>query len=205
MSNTVKTKFAGLLRGLLRRLDDNEAPATPTRASSPARVPDGRHPGCRRRSARRSRRRAMPSTPVVRRTPRAGGQSRRIATAAATHPGLVDDGFARQNHADTAAGTMISIPLEKILTQLAFGSVKINFGELRHAAPGVFVNSGGEHDHKPVTLPLNEILTRLNPARFHAGPRKSMLKWPRKSPGHLGRRPGSQNFHRPPNPRRPPP
>jgi predicted regulator of Ras-like GTPase activity (Roadblock/LC7/MglB family) len=28
----------------------------------------------------------------------------------------------------------------------------------------VFVNSGGEHDHKPVMLPLNEILTRLNPA-----------------------------------------
>jgi predicted regulator of Ras-like GTPase activity (Roadblock/LC7/MglB family) len=27
----------------------------------------------------------------------------------------------------------------------------------------VFVNSGGEHDHKPVMLPLNEILTRLNP------------------------------------------
>ena len=59
---------------------------------------------------------------------------------------------------------MIAVPLEKILTQLAFGSVKIAFGELRKAAPGVFVNSGGEHDHKPVMLPLNEILTRLNPA-----------------------------------------
>jgi predicted regulator of Ras-like GTPase activity (Roadblock/LC7/MglB family) len=62
------------------------------------------------------------------------------------------------------AGMMIAVPLEKILTQLAFGSVKIAFGELRTAAPGVFVTSGGEHDHKPVMLPLNEILTRLNPA-----------------------------------------
>jgi predicted regulator of Ras-like GTPase activity (Roadblock/LC7/MglB family) len=62
------------------------------------------------------------------------------------------------------AGAMIAVPLEKILTQLAYGSVKIAFGELRKAAPGVFVNSGGEHDHKPVMLPLNEILTRLNPA-----------------------------------------
>jgi predicted regulator of Ras-like GTPase activity (Roadblock/LC7/MglB family) len=62
------------------------------------------------------------------------------------------------------AGMMIAVPLEKILTQLAFGSVKIAFGELRMAAPGVFVNYGGEHDHKPVMLPLNEILTRLNPA-----------------------------------------
>ena len=62
------------------------------------------------------------------------------------------------------AGMVISIPLEKVLTQLARGAVKITFGELRLAAPGVFVNSGGEHDHKPVMLPLNEILTRLNPA-----------------------------------------
>ena len=62
------------------------------------------------------------------------------------------------------AEMVISIPLEKVLTQLARGAVKITFGELRLAAPGVFVNSGGEHDHKPVMLPLNEILTRLNPA-----------------------------------------
>ena len=62
------------------------------------------------------------------------------------------------------AGMVIAIPLEKVLTQLARGAVKITFGELRQAAPGVFVNSGGEHDHKPVMLPLNEILTRLNPA-----------------------------------------
>jgi predicted regulator of Ras-like GTPase activity (Roadblock/LC7/MglB family) len=64
------------------------------------------------------------------------------------------------------AGMVVSIPLEKVLTQLARGAVKITFGELRLAAPGVFVNSGGEHDHKPVLLPLNEILTRLNPALF---------------------------------------
>ena len=32
----------------------------------------------------------------------------------------------------------ISIPLEKILSQLASGSVKISFGELRRAAPQVF-------------------------------------------------------------------
>ncbi len=62
------------------------------------------------------------------------------------------------------AGMVVSIPLEKVLTQLARGAVKITFGELRQAAPGVFVNSGGEHDHKPVMLPLNEILSRLNPA-----------------------------------------
>ena len=74
------------------------------------------------------------------------------------------------------ADPMISIPLEKILTQLAFGSVKITFGELRQAAPGIFVNSGGEHDHKSVTLPLNEILTRLNPARLSRRPVQKHLE-----------------------------
>jgi predicted regulator of Ras-like GTPase activity (Roadblock/LC7/MglB family) len=62
------------------------------------------------------------------------------------------------------AGLTISIPLEKALAQLATGSVKITFGELRHAVPSVFVNSGGEHDAKPVTLPLNHVLAQINPA-----------------------------------------
>ena len=34
MSNSVKTKFAGLLRGLLRRLDDDEAEATAPNAAA---------------------------------------------------------------------------------------------------------------------------------------------------------------------------
>jgi predicted regulator of Ras-like GTPase activity (Roadblock/LC7/MglB family) len=62
------------------------------------------------------------------------------------------------------AGMTISIPVEKALAQLATGSVKITFGEFRHLAPGVFANSGGEHDNKPVTLPLSQILAQINPA-----------------------------------------
>jgi predicted regulator of Ras-like GTPase activity (Roadblock/LC7/MglB family) len=62
------------------------------------------------------------------------------------------------------AAMMISIPVEKALAQLATGSVKITFGEFRQLAPGVFANSGGEHDNKPVTLPLNQILAQINPA-----------------------------------------
>jgi len=53
--------------------------------------------------------------------------------------------------------------VEKVLTQLATGSVKITFGELRQLAPGVFASFGGECDAKPVTLPLNQILAQLNP------------------------------------------
>jgi predicted regulator of Ras-like GTPase activity (Roadblock/LC7/MglB family) len=62
------------------------------------------------------------------------------------------------------AGATMIISIEKVLSQLAHGSVKISFGELRLAAPSLFANSGGENDSRPVTLPLNEILSRLNPA-----------------------------------------
>ena len=57
----------------------------------------------------------------------------------------------------------VSIPVEKTLAQLATGAVKISFGELRLLAPAAFVNSGGEHDSKMISLPLGEILPRLNP------------------------------------------
>jgi len=60
-------------------------------------------------------------------------------------------------------GMTILIPVERVLTQLATGSVKISFGELRQLTPGVFANSGGEHDSKPVALPLNQILAQLHP------------------------------------------
>jgi predicted regulator of Ras-like GTPase activity (Roadblock/LC7/MglB family) len=57
----------------------------------------------------------------------------------------------------------ISVPLEKILSQLASGSVKISFGELRRAAPQVFARET-DRDQVPVSLPLQEILARINPA-----------------------------------------
>jgi predicted regulator of Ras-like GTPase activity (Roadblock/LC7/MglB family) len=57
----------------------------------------------------------------------------------------------------------IAIPLEKVLAQLSRGSVKISFGELRHAAPGIF-SSEADRDRVLVPLPLAEIISRLNPA-----------------------------------------
>ncbi len=57
----------------------------------------------------------------------------------------------------------ISVPLEKILSQLSRGSVKISFGELRLAAPELF-SAEDDRDRVLVPLPLGEILARLNPA-----------------------------------------
>ena len=67
----------------------------------------------------------------------------------------------------------IAIALGKIMPQLALGVVKITFGELRHAAPGLF-DVDQEYDSLPIVLPLNEVLARLstnslirNPAQKH--------------------------------------
>lgn len=57
----------------------------------------------------------------------------------------------------------ISVPLEKVLAQLSRGAVRITFGELRQAAPGVF-SSEPDRDKVLVGLPLSEIVPRLNPA-----------------------------------------
>jgi predicted regulator of Ras-like GTPase activity (Roadblock/LC7/MglB family) len=57
----------------------------------------------------------------------------------------------------------VAIPLEKILSQLSRGAVKITFGELRQAAPALFTEDN-DRDKALVTLPLAEILPRLNPA-----------------------------------------
>ncbi len=65
-------------------------------------------------------------------------------------------------HADAGSLT-ISVPLERILAQLSRGAVRIPFGDLRQAAPTLF-RPEPERDQVMVTLPLGEILARLNPA-----------------------------------------
>ena len=57
----------------------------------------------------------------------------------------------------------ISLPLDKVLSQLSRGAVRLSFGELRQAAPSVF-SSETDRDRVLVQLPLNEILAQLNPA-----------------------------------------
>ena len=62
-----------------------------------------------------------------------------------------------------AGALTIAIPLEKILAQISRGAVKITFGELRQAAPGLFTPED-DRDGESVAVPLGEILARLNPA-----------------------------------------
>ena len=145
MATSVKSKFAGFLRGLLRRVDDR-APAGPVAAASPP------------PASAASQSESKISTPL-----RAANTDEIELPLAAVVAALPLDLRAKLMAAPPA-GLTIRLQAETVISQLAFGMVKISFGELRQLAPGVFVNSGGEFDNKLVSLPLGEILPRVNPA-----------------------------------------
>jgi predicted regulator of Ras-like GTPase activity (Roadblock/LC7/MglB family) len=140
-----------LLRGLLRHLDDNDAVVSETpRFVTYASAPVTSAP--------------PPQMPVAAPLPTLAVSGNELQLPLQAIIATMPMDLRAKVMQTPPAGMVVSFPLEKVLTQLARGAVKITFGELRQAAPGVFVNSGGEHDHKPVMLPLNEILSRLNPA-----------------------------------------
>jgi len=58
---------------------------------------------------------------------------------------------------------VVQVPLDKILSQLSRGTVKIPFGDLRVAVPHVF-SPETDRDRVLLPLPLAEILRRINPA-----------------------------------------
>lgn len=66
----------------------------------------------------------------------------------------------------------ISLPLEPLLPQLQTGLVRVPFGELRLAAPGVF-SGGPDCDSTLVPLPLDELVRRIGPDRL---PRRTPQK-----------------------------
>ena len=77
---------------------------------------------------------------------------------------------------DTANIT-VTIPFDKILSQLSSGVVKLPYGHIRRAAPQVFA-PGIEMDTVGVSLPLNEILSRLNPSLLTRRPVQKRIEVP---------------------------
>jgi len=152
----MKTKFAGLLRGLLHRFDESEVNAVESPRPITAAAPAEASPAVATQPQPAFN---PPPTPVENQC-EADELELPLQTVLAALP---MDLRAKIMQMPPAGATMI-IAIEKVLSQLAHGSVKISFGELRLAAPSLFANSGGENDSRPVTLPLNEILARLNPA-----------------------------------------
>jgi predicted regulator of Ras-like GTPase activity (Roadblock/LC7/MglB family) len=65
----------------------------------------------------------------------------------------------------------VSIPVDRILSQLAHGQVVMTTAELRECAPDYFSALAG-HDDVPVTLPLGEIVKQLSPEHFIRRPQR---------------------------------
>jgi predicted regulator of Ras-like GTPase activity (Roadblock/LC7/MglB family) len=173
MSNTVKTKFAvsrfaGLLRGLFRCFE-YEADAPQDQHSATEGAPSVTVP----QTVVSHRTELSASAPI----PFPENLNEIKLPLQSVLAALPLDLRAKIMNPNTA-GMTVSISTEKALTQLATGSVKITFGELRRLAPGIFANSGGEYDAKPVALPLSQILAQINPAllarhssqKQHVGP-----------------------------------
>ncbi len=172
MPNGVKTRFAGLLRELLRRFDENETGADipqPPRPVAPA------APSIPQAATPRPKPVASPAT--SRPTPAENPAEVELALPAvlANLPPQLHARLALAG-ADLSRGS-ISISVGKIMPQLALGAVKITFGELRQAAPNLF-NIDEEYDSLPVMLPLNEILTRLSPNFLIRNPAQKTLAVP---------------------------
>jgi len=79
----------------------------------------------------------------------------------------------------------IAIPTDQIMPQLALGSVKITFGQLRGAAPELF-RVAEEYDSLPVLLPLNVLLAQLNPNLLPRNPRQQRIDVPQEIKGPFG-------------------
>jgi hypothetical protein len=184
LANNFKTKFAGLLRGMLRRVDSSEVaePQTARPVNTAAPLPTA-------------------AAPVVAPTQTIP------AVATAPPPSLA---VPIQNVSElempllpileklppdlrskwTMGGVNLSeanicIAVDKVLPQLAQGTVKITFGELRSAAPNLF-RMGEEYDSLPIVLPLNDILARLNPAMLVRNSPQKTISAPSEISGPFG-------------------
>jgi predicted regulator of Ras-like GTPase activity (Roadblock/LC7/MglB family) len=82
----------------------------------------------------------------------------------------------RVRQSDVGAAEIL-ISLEKVLSQLSLGSVKIAFGEMRRAAPSVFTPQS-DQDKTLIVLPLGEILAQLNPSLLFRRPSQKRIEVP---------------------------
>ena len=90
--------------------------------------------------------------------------------------GLPQELQLRLKNPDAGALTFC-VALEAVLAQLSYGSVKIPFGELRQAAPDLFMPET-DRDGTLVLLPLAEILPRLDPALITRRPLQKKVEVP---------------------------
>ena len=185
LANNFKSKFAGLLRGMLRRVDGGEesgpqitrpvaaaAPPPMAAAPTPAQMPQ-----------------AVETPPPAPMPVRSGNVSELEMPLMSILEKLPPDLRSKwMSGGVNLSQASICIAVEKVLPQLALGTVKITFGELRQAAPDLF-RTGSEYDSLPIALPLNDVLARLNPALLTRSPGQRTIAPPPEIAGPFGNGP----------------
>src|SRR5665213_3869076 len=151
MASTMKLKFAGFLRSLVRQRDNRES-SRPVASVAPPHEPETQSAPAPAMSTENF---SAPSSAPI---------SDELVLPLAPVIALLPMDLKAKLISAPAAGQTICVSVEEVVSQLAFGAVKISFGELRQLTPGLFANASGEHDSRPVNLPLKEILSRINPA-----------------------------------------
>ena len=76
--------------------------------------------------------------------------------------GMLPDHLKSRVVAERAAGLVVSIPVHRIVPQLATGGITLSFGELRKANPEAFTPDCDADEHA-VCLPLAQVLPRIDP------------------------------------------
>jgi predicted regulator of Ras-like GTPase activity (Roadblock/LC7/MglB family) len=84
------------------------------------------------------------------------------------------------------AEILVTLPLDRVLSQLGMGAVRITFGELRDLAPDVF-SMQTDLDQTEISLPLNEILPQINPGLLARRQSQRHLQVPEDVRGPFGK------------------
>jgi predicted regulator of Ras-like GTPase activity (Roadblock/LC7/MglB family) len=105
----------------------------------------------------------MPRSAPVSRTPRPMSDGNSVQIPLYTILGVLPLELKSRVRETMVSDIYVTLPLDRVLTQLGNGSVKISFGELREMAPNAFT-SQSNLDENEISLPLNEILPQINPA-----------------------------------------
>ena len=196
ISNGLRARFAGLLRELLRRCDENGsravAPQSPRRAA-PAAPPLAAVVPVQT-PAPSLQQSAVPAAPKPVAAPASLSKPPQVenttdlelplqAVLETLPPELRSKMSAKNVDLSRAS---ISIALKKIQPQLSLGIVRITFGELRRAAPSLF-SVQDEYDSLPVVLPLSKVLARLSPSLLIRNPTQKTVEVPAEVIGPFGK------------------
>ena len=154
LARSTKVKMFGFIKNLLRKAPEKSAENYEDTASEPVVAVDPQ-PAAKPP--------VFKAPPLRKNTVPVNGNGKGIdLTLQGILQGLPLELQPRVRRTDVGDASII-VPLEKVLAQLSRGAVKVSFGELRQAAPDVFT-AQNDRDRVLVTLPLAEILSKLNPA-----------------------------------------